>query len=125
MTGRAEAAHSLHASPLPEPGVQVPSGYAGLALEAQRLLRPKGFALSHSEVSLRSLPAVLQFTDLLDHLLAEAPRAPGADLHARPLVLRASPDRARRRRVSDDDHASDGSAPAALPAVPCAAPPQG
>src|SRR5258706_7638559 len=118
MTGRAEAAHSLHASPLPEPGVQVPSGYARLALEAQRLLHPNGRALPHPEVSLRSLPAVLQFTDLLDHLLAEASRPPRADLHARPLVLRSSPDRAGRRHVPDDDHAADGSAGATLPALP-------
>src|SRR6266850_8057918 len=118
MTGRGEATDSLHSSLLPEPQLQVPSGSAGLALEAQRLLHPMGFALSHSEVSLRSLPAVLQFTDLLDHLLAEAPRASRADLHARPLLLRSSPDRAGRWRVADDDHASDGSAGATLPALP-------
>src|SRR5882672_2122598 len=118
MTGHAEAVDSLHASLLPEPQLQVPSGSAGLALEAQRLLHPKGRALSRPEVSLRSLPAVLQFTDLLDHLLAEAPRPPGADLHARPLVFGPSPDRAGRWRIADDDHASDGSPGATLPALP-------
>jgi len=110
--GPCRAARQPSSPALPDPAASSIS-IRRLALEAQRILRPKGRADLAFRGFSASLPAVLQFTDLLDHVLVK--RRALARISCAPSRAHAIARSLETWRVADDDHASDGSAGATLP----------
>src|SRR5690606_29556995 len=122
--GHVAAPGPLVASLLPEPGLPIPRGSAHLAPPAQGLLHPPRRPAPHPAVPVSSLSAVLQFTDLLHHLLAQTPRPPAPPLRTPRRLLRLPPDRPRPRRPAPHRPAPDRAPGPPLPALPRAPAPR-